>query len=445
MKKTALSNRSLLCLSALAVAQNAALGAGGIELTAVENNSSSAYSILLQPDGGIVAGGRMFFTDPSSGLQYDDFAAVRYLTNGALDTSFNGTGQQATAMNVDPSTGDSGGSVAYGSYLQSDGRIVLAGVSAPAYLSDNVALVRYNSDGSLDTTFNGTGTVYTPVDSSSAAYAIEGQPWDGKLVVAGSANAGGPDRILVVRYNTDGSLDTTFGTGGIVRTSINQYASVANALAIYPGSKLVVGGQTWNGTKYNMSLVRYNSDGSLDTTFGSGGKVTTQVGTKNDVIEGIAVQSDGKIVAVGHTDTVVNKKTGQTAHKIAVVRYTATGALDATFGSSGVKFIDLGGNDDAGGIAIQSDGKIVIGGYSNSLLTSSGVAAVLRLNPSGSLDGTFGTSGVVKQTVLQYASAVSLAIQTDGKIVAGGNANNATGNRFLVMRLNPNGSLDTGF
>ena len=213
-------------------------------------------------------------------------------------------------------------------------------------------LIRYNSDGSLDTGFDTDGKVSTDIGSWSQDFAFSvAIQTDGKLVAIG----GNSGDIALVRYNTDGSLDGTFGTGGIVTTDINSGSNdLAYSVAIQPDGKIVVGGISGTVGSYDFVVVRYNSDGSLDTSFDTDGKVTTDLGSGgNDYGRFVAVQSDGKIVV-----------TGDAGDDFGAVRYNSNGSLDGSFGTGGIVVTDVGVNstDNGNSGALQSDGKILVVG-----------------------------------------------------------------------------------
>ena len=236
--------------------------------------------------------------------------------------------------------------------LQSDGKIVLAG-----YSGSDFAVVRYNSDGSLDTSFDSDGKLTTDFGSSDLGNSVIVQN-DGKIIVAGQSYNGSNNDFAVVRYNADGSLDATFGTGGKKRTPIGSGSDVAWSVALQSDGKIVLAGYSSNGTGSDFAVVRYNSDGSLDTTFDSDGILTSDLGT-NEEARSVVLQSDGKIVAAGYSYNGSN-------NDFAVVRYKADGSLDATFGTGGYKTTPIGSGDElATSVVLQSDGKIVVAGYSN--------------------------------------------------------------------------------
>ena len=181
--------------------------------------------------------------------------------------------------------------------VQADGKIIVSGYTKVSLFDTDFALVRYNADGSLDTGFGTGGKVTTAFGTGyDEAYSVTVQA-DGKIIVAGSANNGSEDFALV-RYNADGSLDSGFGTGGKVTTPIGAGTDTAYDVLVQSDGKIVVAGQA-SGTGYDFALARYNADGSLDTGFGTGGTVLTAVSANNDYGRFVALQSDGKIVVGG--------------------------------------------------------------------------------------------------------------------------------------------------
>ncbi|MFN9437114.1 MAG: cadherin domain-containing protein, partial [Planctomycetota bacterium] len=271
---------------------------------------------------------------------------------GDLDITFDGDGKVTTAVE---SFDDTARSVA----IQSDGKIVVAGTSYIWGNAYDFALTRYNSDGSLDTTFDGDGKVTTNLGSShdeANSLAIQS---DGKIVVAGYSYAGSLADFALARYNSDGSMDTTFDGDGKVTTAVGSFDDTARSLAIQSDGKIVVAGSSHNGSNWDFALVLYNSNGSLDTTFDFDGKVTTAVGSSFDYAYSVAIQSDGKIVVAGR---ILNGSNWD----FALTRYNSDGSLDTTFDGDGKVTTDVGSSDDeANSLAIQSDGKIVVAGCSN--------------------------------------------------------------------------------
>jgi uncharacterized delta-60 repeat protein len=374
-------------------------------------------AMAFQNDGKIVATGRV-----NAGLQS---GVARYNRNGSLDSTFGTAGKATTKYKMDM----------YALGVQSDGKIVLAGQStvyvdgSPTY---RFALVRLNPNGSEDATFGsgvaGQGVVETSLGTGHyAAYSLVIQA-DGKIVVAGSG-----DQFIAVRYNPNGSLDNTFGAGGIVRTTTYPgHTSRATSMVLQSNGKIVVAGfdQPTDSSTSDMVVVRYNANGSLDTRFdGDGIARVGFVGYSSDYANAVKMQSNGKIVLAGYSNA-------NGTNDFAVARLNSNGSRDTTFGSNGILTTPLGSAEDiATGLGIQRDGKIVVGGSSNNSYDDD--FAVVRYNTDGSLDSTFG----IVTTAFGYDNDIAnaLGIQTDGKIVLAGRAEsgNVPFGDFALARYNP--------
>lgn len=319
--------------------------------------------------------------------------------------------------------------------IQTDGKIVAAGTAGTDF-----GIARYNPDGSLDSTF-GTGGKVTASFFQASAVVIQ---TDGKIVAVGHA-ATTKIEFALARYNQNGSLDSTFGTGGKVTTSFFR-DDEAFAATIQPDGKIVVAGSSFTETSRDIALARYNTDGTLDATFGNGGKVTTDFFGNLDEAFGVALQSDGKIVVGGIARRTIN---GPLRYNDAfgVVRYNTDGSLDSTFGTGGkvaTDFFDR--NDDAFAMAIQSNGKIVVAG--TAMQDTYNKFALARYNSDGSLDTTFGNGGktVTDFGVFTSSQISDILIRPDGKIIAAGQSfDPATRLNFALARYNPDGSLDNSF
>ncbi|HJZ23303.1 MAG TPA: hypothetical protein VJ201_02510, partial [Candidatus Babeliales bacterium] len=232
----------------------------------------------------------------------------------------------------------------------------------------NFALARYTPTGILDSGFGSGGLVITDFGSfTDIGQSIAIQP-DGKIVVAGYTTAIpnlnnfaiDPANFALARYTPTGTLDSGFGSGGIVITDFGSDDS-GNSVAIQSDGKIIVAGSTASGPNlYNFALARYTPIGTLDSGFGSGGLVITDFGSFFDIGQSIAIQPDGKIVAAGYTAS------GPNPNNFALARYTPTGILDSGFGSEGLVITDFGSFDIGNSIAIQPDGKIVAAGYTGS-------------------------------------------------------------------------------
>jgi len=315
--------------------------------------------------------------------------------------------------------------------LQSDGKIVTAGWSDVVF-----AVARHNADGSLDSTFGTGGKVTTAIGNSyDSANSVAIQS-DGKIVVGGQSNNGTNDDFALARYNPDGSLDNTFGTGGKVTTAIGSYNDWAYSVSIQADGKIAAAGASNNGSRYVFAVVRYNDNGSLDTGFGTGGKVTTAIGSVGDLINSIAIQSDGKIVAAGSSLVGIDRL-------FALARYNTNGSLDSSFGTGGKVTTAVAIDNMAQSVRIQADGKIVAAGSAmDSSYFNFGVA---RYNSDGSLDSSFGTGGKVTTQIGSANSfANSMVLQLDGKILVAGYST-GTWKDFTIARYNNDGALDSAF
>ncbi|PYS98597.1 MAG: hypothetical protein DMF63_15490 [Acidobacteria bacterium] len=384
----------------------------------VTTPGGAAYAVAIQPDGKIVAAG-----DSAS-----DFVLVRYNPDGSLDTTFDGDGKVTTPVGT---SGDAANAVA----IQADGKIVAAGYSYNGSFRD-FALVRYNPNGLLDPTFDGDGKVTTPIGmSEDIATAVAIQP-DERIVAAGYSSDGSSPDFALVRYNENGSLDPTFDGDGKVTTPVGMYNDIATAVALQPDGKIVVAGYIIDSV-VSFALVRYHPNGSLDNTFDSDGKVTTSIGTSNDSAYAVALQPNGKIVAAG-------RSSDGSFLDFAIVRYNPNGSLDPTFDSDGKVTTDFGfwAGNSFYDVAIQIDGKVVAVSYSNNGTSYEFTSAVVRYNPDGSLDTAFDTDGTV--TISNFRAA-GCAIQSDGKILVSGYSLGSSSTDFALVRYNPDGSPDTSF
>lgn len=331
-------------------------GIDGKTVAALDDGGDILTSIVLQPNGKIVAAGALLHNNSTTGL-----LVARFNADGSLDQTFGNNGRVVTTF------GNGGNVAGNGVVLQPDGKIIVAGSSGTGYSLElsNFALARYNTDGSLDQTFGSGGKLITHFEggfnTGSAARSVALQP-DGKIVVTGNytQDYGVPSEFAVVRYNTDGALDSTFGSGGKVITALGGGDSLASFGAIQPDGKIVVAGYLAVAShNHDFALARYNADGSLDPTFGSGGKTTTDLfGSSDDIAYSLAVQSNGKIVAVGRTGQYPNFKFG-------LARYNANGSLDQNFGSVGKILTEIGGFSSQAYSVAQANGKVVVAGYNS--------------------------------------------------------------------------------
>src|ERR1051326_2236512 len=307
-------------------------GTGGIVRTDFAGNIDQANAVAIQPNGQIIAAGSSF----SSSKTVEDFIVARYNANGSLDKRFGKNGKITTDFfrNVD---------VINAVAIQPDGRIIVAGVAQLAGAGGTprvVALARYGSDGHPDTTFGNGGAVTTSFGGNFAsASAVMVQP-DGKIVVAGTVDFN-PDLptsgldFALARYNANGTLDGTFGKAGKVVFDFFGDFDQANAAVLQPDGKIiVVGSASYDSLNQDIgfALARFNTDGSTDLGFGTGGKQISDFFGAGAIANGIVLQGDGKFVVAGSAS---DSATRPNATDIAVARYNVDGSLDTTFGNGG--------------------------------------------------------------------------------------------------------------
>ncbi len=318
-------------------------GTEGKVITSFGTGDDAINALALQEDGKIIAVGYA-----AQNNKYV-FALARYNPDGSLDTSFGIDGKVTTSIGNIADT-------ASGVALQSDGKILVAGTTGGGTTASDFALVRYTKDGSLDTTFGTEGIVTTQIGISANAYGICIQQNE-KIILIGYAYSGSPTFALA-RYDKNGTLDASFGTDGKVIIKIGDY-SLANGVAIQSDGKIVLAGMQKRNNYTDFTVVRYNSEGSLDNTFGNGGVVLTPISDCNDSAKCVTILPNGKILVGGCSYT------GQSSSDFALVRYNQDGSLDHSFGQEGKVITDISGMDEAHKIAIQSDGKIILVGFAS--------------------------------------------------------------------------------
>ncbi|HJU26492.1 MAG TPA: delta-60 repeat domain-containing protein [Rhodanobacteraceae bacterium] len=389
-------------------------GLRGRVVTDFDNSTDIANAVAVQPDGKLVVAGTTYTNNDFS---EEDFALARYNPDGTLDTGFGSNGRVTTDF---PGLA----AVVSAVLVQPDGKILVAGGAFPLFtFLGNFELARYNPDGSLDTSFGSGGIVTTHFPQGSYAFALALQP-DGRIVAAGtdfvdfSSEASSNTDLALARYNIDGSPDIGFGNGGQVITDFNKLNDDAFSVLVQPDGRIVaVGSARSNATDYDFAAVRYLVDGRLDTSFGTGGKVRTDFGGRGfDRARSAALQADGSIVAAGFATA---RNGGR--QNFAVARYGANGVLDTGFSGDGLLQVSFGSCcQSASGVLLQGNGKIVVAGYPNSESSDSDFT-LARLNPDGSLDSTFGRGGRVRTSFGDLNGGANGAVlQADGKIVAVG-------------------------
>ena len=417
-----------------------------------------ANSLAIQNDGKIVVGGYTYAVDGFIGPRY---ILYRFNTDGNIDYNFSRSGVREDFNFMD----------GYNTIvLQDDGKIIAAGYRWNG-ANYNFALVRHNTDGTVDSSFPANQSPFNNVGFDRKYKNFLAINSNGKIVVAGTAN----NNFALARYSMDGLLDTLITTdfngqndfltaatlqknGNIVLAGYTQkdtstYFAIAsyteafnadinfsedgkltgdfngnknylNAIAVQNNQQILALGYVIMENKEYTAIAKYNANGSVDNTFANNGKLIENIIQGSTKYTSIAVQNDGKIITGGNT--LQNKNTA-----FVLARYTASGKLDETFAAAGKQINDFGFvNNYINSIAIQNDGKIIAGGSSNNSF------ALARYNANGTLDNTFGNLGLQKDSIGIVNYIKSIMIQTDGKILAGGS---------VLARYNTNGTLDKSF
>jgi len=351
---------------------------------------------------------------------------------GALDITFGNSGKvTGTFDNVNANN-----SLGYATALQSDGKIIIAGQVLFSASNHLCGIARYNANGSIDATFGNGGSVSTDVNtkhySELKAVAIQA---DGKIVAAGNTSSllGTNLDFAIVRYKSNGNLDSTFGTKGVVTLDFGNSDDYARAVAIQADGKIIVGGDAKVSGNVDFAAARLNTNGTLDNGFGLNGKINIDFESNYDQADAMLLQPDGKIVLGG---TYAISSNAYSA--FGLVRLTSAGVLDAGFGTNGKAKLDFSNSNHAiHALALQADGRIVAAGDGPANLY------VVSLNANGTYDTNFGNFGIFNNPSTHRAKA--LLIQPNGQIIVGGIKYNGSNDDFYLNRLESNGAVDVTF
>ena len=330
----------------------------------------------------------------------------------------------------------------YAMAIQPDGKIIATGSSSSSTTDYSFSLARLNTDGSFDNLFGSGGKVVTSIGlSASEIFAVAIQS-DGKIIAAGYSTQDfdlSADFTLA-RYNADGTLDNSFGIGGIVVTDLNISEDQIYSIAIQPDGKILAAGPSrdFSNNITSFGVVRYNSDGGLDGTFGNSGKVTTSISGSRDDPYKILITSDNKFIVAGRSIPNGSPNT------VAIAKYNLDGSLDNSFGNSGI----VSAIDNFGPVTalLQSDGKIVVASSIDDNGTND--FGLARFNSDGTIDNNFGNGGIVStHTSDLLGEILSLTIQSDEKIIAVGHSfeDNFQNAKITLARYGTDGSLDNSF
>lgn len=385
-----------------------------------------ARDVALQQDGKIVVTGYM--TNGSD----NNLMVVRFDPNGTLDTDF---GIDGTYI-YDGGTGpDTGMAVA----IQSDDRILVAGTHSNRKDGD-VLVIRLDTDGFPDPNFASNGVfIYDSGYGGDGAADLQLQA-DGSIVVTGSSYNGTDGDLLVMRLTAEGLLDTTFGTDGTVTLDGGKGHDFGSRLAVQPNHSVVVTGTSHNALDYDTIVVRFDAFGILDQTFGNNGIVLLD-GGDYDRGYGVGLDSRGNILITGLR---TQPQKDDTDYDIPVFRLDPNGVPDTSFGDNGMALYDGGTREECYDLVVQCDDSMLIAGHSGH--SDGGISdwalVVLKYDPNGILDPTFGTEGVYSYDPTENTEwGYGLALQMDGKIVVTGQAHNGLDDDVIVLRLE-NGLCD---
>jgi uncharacterized delta-60 repeat protein len=345
-----------------------------------------------------------------------------------------------------------GSEIAHTIAVQADGKIIIAGYS---YIGNgDILIARLDQNGNLDNSFGNNGKVITDLggfENSNKMKIIILD--DGSFLLMSGTDVSGFLEFLVLKYNSDGSLFTDFNGTGYIITSFGEYESYASDMELQSNGKIIVTGMHFSGETYDFVTIRLNSDGTQDGTFGSGGFILTDLTIVSPFLSDlyefpltVGIQSDDKIIVAGYYEDLNMDMTDY-----AMVGYTADGLLNTSFGNNGYILIpneEVPGKEYYHDIAIQDDDKIIYTGANSHIdeLNEEPYDVIVgRLNPDGSNDLTFNSTGSLLLDLSNIEEGVSIISQPDGKILVGGYTNVNSDNDFLLVRINSNGTLDQSF
>ena len=353
------------------------------------------------------------------------FSSTSLAQAGALDLTFGNGGIASVDL-------DTNYAMIRAMAVQNDGRIIIAGRWYTP-LGYDVFMLRYMPDGSLDASFGDSGQASVDLDSHfDECTSIAILP-DGKIMVAGMVSTGIPTTLTLARLNVDGSLDSSFASGGVSYGYQFPYSS-AYDIKIQNDGRIVLAGEQ----NFKMAVFRYLPDGSPDSTFHADGLMTFEAFSGVNVLRALELQEDEKIVVTGFG--------GPNEYDVVLARVLPNGNLDQTFGSFGWTTLEVSpGDDGVGSLVIQSDGKIIVVGSTDYSPNYDMFAA--RFNENGVLDNSFGVDGLSTISISGLADkATDVVLQPDGKILLAGNTQTGAGMYSVaVVRLLPNGQRDPGF
>jgi uncharacterized delta-60 repeat protein len=380
-------------------------GNGGKVNVGISGYYDVAKSMALQHDGKIVVVGY----GKESLASFKGLSMTRYLHNGEMDNEF---GDYGVIHRVTADLEGEANSVV----ILKDDKIIVTGYSiSPSTNNEEITLIRFTENGKVDNSFGNRGFIVTEVSNEKDEAESVAIQRDGKIVVVGSTDHKPTTDIVLIRYNENGSIDYSFGINGIVITDINSSLDIGKSVVIQSDGKIVVSGFTHIINKFFMTLLRYESNGDLDPTFGEIGIVVTEINGRRGKMD-MVIQNDGKIVLVGPSEV-------ESSHHFTVLRFNTNGSLDKSFGRNGVTKTIIGNYSEAESVDLDLNGNIVVAGTTE---LGNEQFVVAMYNQQGVLVYDFGLDGIVKTSFIKNSvdRAHSVVIDNDGNIIVAGETKN---------------------
>ncbi len=383
----------------------------------------SFQDVIIQDDQKILGIGLSFDDN-----YYSSVYVIRFMPDGSVDSEFGVNGIFRYELDFE--------ALAYSGVINSDGKIILVG-STTNYIDYRMLLIQLNSDGTLDSSFGEDGVVTASIGladefQSDQASAIALDSNENILICGFSLDENSSARPVVLRFSQDGVLDTTFGESGVATIPISNAENTFDCVAVQPDGKIIAAGHYANDILWYVALVvRFNVDGTLDTTFGNEGIVKYSYSDVDDEVYDMVIAPDGKIILAGFSGSQDYN------YNTLLMRLTSDGVLDSTFGVDGIVAEDNGSFDIAEDVTLLEDGRILIAGTSGEAPPGMSNMAAWIYQSDGSPDMSFGDNGFSTHMISGTSVIMhGMDVQVDGKIVIAGQSRPGNGaNDFIVIRL----------
>jgi uncharacterized delta-60 repeat protein len=391
--------------------------------------SSEGRGIAIQADGKIVVAG--YVRDHPKNF----YTAIRLNVNGSLDNTFDGDGKKQFSLT------DNLDDIASAVFIKENGRILIAGTSYNGSKND-MSVARLKTDGSFDETFDGDGKLLVTVQHAAFDYAVSVASYsDGKIILGGSTGNDGFNDFALVKLNSNGSPDNTFDGDGRLIIPVGTDDDMASEMVLQPDGKILLAGSTYTDiNSYEFSVIRVNAGGTLDNTFNTTGKRIISFSDNTDFCECISLLVSGKIFLGGATGNPATRLI-TSYQNYSAAQLNTDGSLDNTFDNDGKAIFENGSYDDVcNAMTVDASGNIVLAG--RSIITSqSAKASALRIQPTGAFDNSFDIDGRAYAGGGEFLEANAVITQPNGKILFAGGAI-AADTSFGISRLNNDGSAD---